>query len=419
MTPNHLIKLIKHSKIFASIASNKAVLEALIQHFEEISLAKDEVLYHQGSASDSISLLVTGKLSAVLLNKKSDTKIIGDIIPGEVIGEFGVLAGEPRSLTVKAVENSTVLKLDAEIFKKLCHQYPGILLETINPIIHRSQRIIQLLSPEEQKQHIAIIPTCNDIVLEKFMEKMRELLLSDKDIYIFNETDVVLDSLKAKNTQHSSQIKQTINQAEQSHDILIYFLKPYDTPLAKACWEKINTVYILGNGNSEAHICSFALKKLHELKNLIQVRRELILTFEGDTIPQRTSRWLKLANFFQHHNIRIEQTRDYQRLLRFIKGETVGVVLGGGGVKGWAHMGALKALLEANIPIDAIGGTSVGAVICGLYALFENYEDTQRCFNELVQTTTGTISLKNLVWPVVSLFNFKNFTVEIQKLPSP
>ena len=46
----------------------------------------------------------------------------------------------------------------------------------------------------------------------------------------------------------------------------------------------------------------------------------------------------------------------------------VGVVLSGGGAKGYAHIGALKIIEEAGIKIDYIGGTSIGAIVGGLYA---------------------------------------------------
>ena len=46
----------------------------------------------------------------------------------------------------------------------------------------------------------------------------------------------------------------------------------------------------------------------------------------------------------------------------------VGLVLSGGGAKGLAHIGVLKALEEAGVRIDYIGGTSMGAIIGGLYA---------------------------------------------------
>ena len=47
----------------------------------------------------------------------------------------------------------------------------------------------------------------------------------------------------------------------------------------------------------------------------------------------------------------------------------VGVVLSGGGAKGVAHIGALKVIEEAGIPIDYIVGTSMGSIIGGLYAI--------------------------------------------------
>lgn len=50
----------------------------------------------------------------------------------------------------------------------------------------------------------------------------------------------------------------------------------------------------------------------------------------------------------------------------------IGLVLSGGGAKGVAHIGVLKVLEEAGIPIDYISGTSMGAIIGGLYAIGYN-----------------------------------------------
>lgn len=61
-------------------------------------------------------------------------------------------------------------------------------------------------------------------------------------------------------------------------------------------------------------------------------------------------------------------TEDLERLVRTIKGENIGLVLGGGGARGIAHIGIIQALKEAEIPIDVVGGTSMGAFIGGLYS---------------------------------------------------
>jgi NTE family protein len=72
-------------------------------------------------------------------------------------------------------------------------------------------------------------------------------------------------------------------------------------------------------------------------------------------------------------------------LCNFVSGQenrrqTVGVVLGGGGARGLAHLGVLRALEEANIPIDYICGTSMGAIVGGLYASGYSLDEISKLF---------------------------------------
>ncbi|CAO3622402.1 unnamed protein product [Cunninghamella blakesleeana] len=59
---------------------------------------------------------------------------------------------------------------------------------------------------------------------------------------------------------------------------------------------------------------------------------------------------------------------DFARLARRLCGKSVALVLGGGGARGVSHIGVIQALEEAGIPIDIIGGTSIGSFVGGLYA---------------------------------------------------
>ena len=58
--------------------------------------------------------------------------------------------------------------------------------------------------------------------------------------------------------------------------------------------------------------------------------------------------------------------------------QKVGVVLSGGGAGGACHVGVLKALEEKNIPIDYITGTSIGALVGGLYASGYSVEEMEK-----------------------------------------
>ena len=55
--------------------------------------------------------------------------------------------------------------------------------------------------------------------------------------------------------------------------------------------------------------------------------------------------------------------------------QSVGLVLSGGGAKGLSHLGVIKALEENNIPIDYISGTSMGAIVGGMYSIGLSVDD--------------------------------------------
>lgn len=58
-----------------------------------------------------------------------------------------------------------------------------------------------------------------------------------------------------------------------------------------------------------------------------------------------------------------------------MKHKKIGLALGGGAFRGFAHIGALKALIEAEIKIDMISGSSVGALFAAYYSLYQNMDD--------------------------------------------
>ena len=58
--------------------------------------------------------------------------------------------------------------------------------------------------------------------------------------------------------------------------------------------------------------------------------------------------------------------------------QKVGLVMSGGGAKGLAHIGVIKALEEEEIPIDYVTGTSMGAIVAALYSMGYSPDDERR-----------------------------------------
>ena len=99
--------------------------------------------------------------------------------------------------------------------------------------------------------------------------------------------------------------------------------------------------------------------------------------------------------------------RACRRLVRALRRQTVGLALGGGGALGYAHVGLLRALAEAGIPVDLLSGTSFGALVAGVYAA-EGQDGLRRIVDEhrwvfravvgaIVHTGTVELYLRHIV----------------------
>lgn len=409
-----LLSLLETCSTFAPLSSRAR--KKLLPKFQKIELSQNEILYHQGDPSDTIELVQSGELIAILTTENGDTKILGEIEPGETSGELGALSGEPRGNTVKATKNTVLFQLPSEVFVEVCHEHPGVLFAIINPIVSRSQKIVELVSSEKFKKHIAIIPANDEVPLNIFSEKLRDELKGKKSVIVISDysedaedftpqkIQKLLDEAKTKNTKH---IKQKI----------VYILKSKETPLAKFCLEKIEMIYLVGYENAPIMIANYVEEQMHHFKKSTKNKPELIMLHDEETkIPRDTKSWLRLNDFNLHHHVRLDRSADYNRIIRFIRNKPVALVLGGGGTRGWGHAGAIKAVREVGIPIDIVGGSSVGSIIAASYALTLSAEDCLAHFTEIIAASRNSVSWLNITYPAISLFNAKGLTTVIEKL---
>ena len=408
---SNLINFIKKCKIFASLEAEDDVYQALLSEFEEQHVEEGEYLFRQTEMPNYFYLVVNGRFSASFPTETGKAKIVGYIQPGESIGELGAISNEPRSLDIKAVEKSLVLRLPCSIFKKLCRQYPSLLFETVSPLVNRSREVIKALSASEKKKHVGIIPANKDFNTVQFEVLLQETLKHYKKVILLSETEINSD-----NARTTVNVDKIMADAEAENHVILYLLKSHETPLSKACWSKLSKVYVLGNGDDKPNLSQFVREKLHNLRHLLQIRRELVLFYPNQLNPRFTPAWLEEGSFFLHHHIKAHEKSDYQRLLRFMRGKAVGIVLSGGGARGWAHIGAMNAMIEANIPIDAIGGSSIGAVVGSLYARNKDMVKINEELGQLLERTRNVVSLKNICWPAISVFDCKDYTLETQRL---
>ena len=103
----------------------------------------------------------------------------------------------------------------------------------------------------------------------------------------------------------------------------------------------------------------------------------------------------------QHHHVRLDLHSDFDRLARLMTGHAVGVVMAGGGARAFTHIGVVKALRASGVPIDLVGGTSMGAIVAaGVAARWTDEELAERFRRSFVDTNP----LSDYTLPFVSLF---------------
>ncbi len=88
----------------------------------------------------------------------------------------------------------------------------------------------------------------------------------------------------------------------------------------------------------------------------------------------------------------------------------IGLVLSGGGARGFAHLGVLKALEEKNIPIHAISGSSAGALVGALYANGLNPDEIMK-----VLLAKGVMQSLKFSWSKLGLFSFDKVEVLLRQ----
>lgn len=105
---------------------------------------------------------------------------------------------------------------------------------------------------------------------------------------------------------------------------------------------------------------------------------------------------------------------DFSRLARVLTGNTIALVLGGGGARGCSQVGIIKALTEAGIPIDMIGGTSIGSFMGALFAEERSFNRMKIRAREWCMDMTSVFKkVLDLTYPITSMFSGAAFNNSI------
>jgi predicted acylesterase/phospholipase RssA len=186
---------------------------------------------------------------------------------------------------------------------------------------------------------------------------------------------------------------------EHGHDHVIYQTDADDSAWSRLCLSQADVVLLAASAGDDSSLGAVEARALATGS----LRCELVLVHR--TRPAAMARWLERRVVGDYHHLRDRRPGDVARLAGMIAGTGCGLVLGGGGARGLAHLGVIRALEEARVPIDVVGGTSMGAVMGALLAL--GMDDAERVQRVTAMARRGRRLLRPTL-PLVALSSGRN-----------
>lgn len=326
---------------------------------------------------------------------------------------FNSLAQEHPGITIK------VSKIIASRMRALIEN-PQNELESYNKLSVERPKV----ASTSNLRTVAIMPCTAGVPVVEFGNKLQSALHqigTPNGVSVLSQS-TILNHLGRHAFTKMGKLKlaQYLADLEEKYGIVIYVADTsVKSPWTQTCLSQADCIYMVGLAEGSPAIGEY---ERFLLTTKTTARKELILLHSERYCPSGTTRgWLKNRPWINggHHHVqmafraapegpvhttgpkrfgnaikqrvqviqaeihkytsrRVRQTPlfsaetpfkgDFHRLARRLCGKSVGLVLGGGGARGLAHVGIIRSLEEAGLPIDIIGGTSIGAFVGGVYA---------------------------------------------------
>jgi NTE family protein len=355
----------------------REVVDEAVSGLEWMSLPGGALLFEAGTPADAVYFVVSGCLGVY----GPGGELVGRISAGETVGEMGLIVSRPRRATVRALRDSELAALSAQSFERVLLGHPEAILRlarlTVNRIDERDADRRRAMTPRT----IAFVPQDGDLDVARHAGHLVRALSK------FGRADLVA---RERAGNHSPQ---WFHERESRNDFVVYAADAGDSPWTRLCLRQADVVLLAARASGEVVGTPDPGRPDPGLR-----RAELLLLHEDGFLPGAALRWQGAFPGLNHHHLR--GPADYERLVRLLTGRAVGLVLSGGGARGFAHLGVVRALREHCVPIDIVGGSSMGAILAAGVASDWTDEELRSRFK---RSFVDTNPLSDFTLPLVSL----------------
>ncbi|KAI1068504.1 hypothetical protein LB507_004364 [Fusarium sp. FIESC RH6] len=342
-------------------------------------------VYKKGENSDSICFVVRGRVRITEKGPSDMDAHIKEYGPGNPFGVLEFHTNRPRSCTAHAIRKSEIAKLQKASYQKLVNYAPELgsrLWGSIAQAPQDHQQSVQ--GPDSTRlRTIAVFPLSLEVPAAKcatlLSSALARLGIYEKDTVSLVESHSVISAVGSTvfTDAGNKHLEDYVGHVEQNSDLTILVGEhSVDSTWNDICIATADLIILMAMDDCDPRITPVELK-LERHGTMAQRILVLVDDGEDDFCPQAITRpyiqerpWLSEATSHIERTrlTSVDSCRDFERLARRITGRSIAVVFGGGGARGFAHLGTLQALEEEGIPFDIVGGTSMGAFVGALYA---------------------------------------------------
>ena len=385
-----------------------------------VTLHKGQVLFRQGDPGNGAYILVNGLLGVLVGKPDGSFRLVNHIQHGEIVGEMALLSDEPRSATIYATRESDLLFFGKREFAVLLEKHPRFLLSITRMNIDRLRHSMSQARPGTNTSVTAVVAASPAVPMPEFASRLAAALAKCCTVLHVDRKrlQAILgapdDSAAAREILVNARFPAWLCSEEGKHRFILLETDSSDLQWTESCIRQADQVLTAGLAAENPAPSDIEARCVYSPQDAGEVQKRLVLIHPDDCArPSGTARWLAHRSVEMHHHVRLGVEGDFDRLARFLTGSAICLALGGGGARGFAHIGAMRALREQGAPIDIVGGSSMGAVIGAELALGMSPDEMLRA-NKFLFSNAGLV--RDLTLPLLSFTTGKAYAGTLKQI---
>ena len=355
--------------------SRDGIVEELAARAQWLHLPRGELLMRKGDPADCLYVVVSGRLQAFVHDKDGQETILGQIGFGETVGEMSLLAHDQRTADVRALRDCDLARINRNEFIDVAGQHPEIVITVARGLISRLTSEFTKSTGSHGPITFVIVPASPQVSVQALAKKLAEEMTKLGKMRLLDlesaRTDLGFDARNVTvEHSHNALLSSWLAGQEEQHDYVLLAADGSAAPWTERCVRQADLVLLVADATADPEPGEMETGLLANVAKAGPLPTALLLLHPTETVaPTATARWLEGRQLVAHYHLGQGRRGDVGRVARLLTRNAVGVVLGGGGARGAAHIGVLRALRASGIPIDVIGGTSAGGGIAAQYAM--------------------------------------------------